>query len=81
VLSCLYLMSKLPLTTWIRFGVWLAIGLVLYFVYGFKHSKLRAQASQPSQAVDPRDPSGGQPRVPPARVVQRDRDRTDGDGE
>jgi basic amino acid/polyamine antiporter, APA family len=45
VLSCLYLMSKLPLTTWIRFGVWLAIGLGLYFVYGFKHSKLRAPGS------------------------------------
>jgi APA family basic amino acid/polyamine antiporter len=42
VLSCLYLMSKLPIATWIRFGVWLLVGLGLYFVYGFKHSKLRA---------------------------------------
>ncbi len=41
VLSCLYLMSKLPVATWIRFGVWLVIGLGLYFVYGFEHSKLR----------------------------------------
>ena len=47
VVSCLYLMSKLPLTTWIRFGVWLAIGLVLYFAYGYTHSKLRAQGSRP----------------------------------
>ncbi|HEX3481842.1 MAG TPA: amino acid permease [Kofleriaceae bacterium] len=43
VVSCVYLMVELPLTTWIRFGVWLAIGLALYFVYGFKHSKLRTQ--------------------------------------
>jgi APA family basic amino acid/polyamine antiporter len=41
VLSCLYLMSKLPMATWIRFGVWLLVGLGLYFVYGYEHSKLR----------------------------------------
>jgi APA family basic amino acid/polyamine antiporter len=45
VVTCVNLMMQLPLITWKRFGVWLAIGLVLYFVYGFKHSKLRAQAS------------------------------------
>ena len=27
--------------TWIRFGIWLAVGLVFYFLYGFKHSVLR----------------------------------------
>jgi APA family basic amino acid/polyamine antiporter len=45
VVSCVFLMMQLPLTTWIRFGVWLAVGLVLYFLYGFRRSKLRAQAS------------------------------------
>jgi APA family basic amino acid/polyamine antiporter len=41
ILACLYLMLQLPVVTWIRFGIWLAIGLVFYFVYGYKHSVLR----------------------------------------
>jgi len=36
---CLVLMASLPLETWIRFFVWLAIGLVLYFGFGRKHSE------------------------------------------
>jgi APA family basic amino acid/polyamine antiporter len=38
---CLYLMVTLPLATWLRFGAWLAIGLVIYAVYGRRHSRLR----------------------------------------
>jgi APA family basic amino acid/polyamine antiporter len=41
VLSCGYLMLQLPRVTWIRFGVWLGIGLVFYFLYGYWHSVLR----------------------------------------
>jgi APA family basic amino acid/polyamine antiporter len=41
IVCCGYLMVELPLTTWIRFGVWLAIGLVLYFLYGMHHSRLK----------------------------------------
>jgi APA family basic amino acid/polyamine antiporter len=33
-LICFYLMSVLPLATWIRLFVWLAIGLTIYFTYG-----------------------------------------------
>ena len=33
-LICLYLMTGLPLPTWIRLFVWLAIGLTIYFSYG-----------------------------------------------
>src|SRR4029079_18318657 len=40
VLSCGYLMTELGITNWIRFLVWLAVGLVLYFMYGVRHSKL-----------------------------------------
>jgi basic amino acid/polyamine antiporter, APA family len=39
-LFCGYLAIQLPLSTWISFIVWLVIGLVVYFSYGYKHSKL-----------------------------------------
>jgi APA family basic amino acid/polyamine antiporter len=43
-LICLYLMSGLPLPTWIRLFVWLAIGLCIYFGYGrMRAASLRAQ--------------------------------------
>ncbi len=34
-------MLTLPLDTWIRLGVWLVIGLAIYFGYSRKHSVLR----------------------------------------
>src|SRR5215218_1668577 len=43
--ACLYTMKGLPTHAWERFGIWLAIGLALYFVYGYKHSKLRHSAA------------------------------------
>ena len=45
ILACLYLMLQLPRITWIRFGVWLLLGLVIYFLYGYKHSALRNRPS------------------------------------
>ncbi len=38
--SCLYLMASLPLVTWMRFGLWLALGLVIYFAWSRRHSAL-----------------------------------------
>jgi len=40
ILSCLGLMLGLPFDTWMRLFVWLAIGLVIYFVYGKRNSRL-----------------------------------------
>ena len=42
ILTCLLLMAGLPITNWIRFFVWLAVGLVIYYNYGRKRSTLRA---------------------------------------
>ncbi|HYY12106.1 MAG TPA: amino acid permease, partial [Kineosporiaceae bacterium] len=39
-LACLYLMSNLSVETWIRFLIWLAIGLVIYAGYGRRHARL-----------------------------------------
>jgi APA family basic amino acid/polyamine antiporter len=38
--SCGYLMTELGILNWIRFLIWLAVGLLIYFSYGFRHSKL-----------------------------------------
>jgi APA family basic amino acid/polyamine antiporter len=40
IVSCLYLMIQLPKLTWIRFGIWLGLGLVIYFLYGIRNSRL-----------------------------------------
>ena len=41
VFLCVILMLSLPLETWGRFIIWLAIGLSIYFLYSVRHSKLR----------------------------------------
>jgi APA family basic amino acid/polyamine antiporter len=39
--ACIYIMAGLPAKAWERFGIWLAVGLALYFVYGYRRSTLR----------------------------------------
>jgi APA family basic amino acid/polyamine antiporter len=41
IAMCAYLMIQLPWVTWIRFVLWLGVGLVFYFVYGMRHSILQ----------------------------------------
>ncbi|MBK7408193.1 MAG: hypothetical protein IPJ40_09085 [Saprospirales bacterium] len=40
LLSCLYLMSEIPTESWWRLLIWFLIGIVIYFGYGHRHSKL-----------------------------------------
>jgi basic amino acid/polyamine antiporter, APA family len=43
LLTNLYLMTELGITNWMRFLIWLAVGLLLYFTYGYKHSRLNKE--------------------------------------
>jgi basic amino acid/polyamine antiporter, APA family len=55
IVSCAYLMLSLPVLTWVRFLVWLDIGMVIYWFYGRTHSPLvnaaEAQARTPMQSL------------------------------
>jgi APA family basic amino acid/polyamine antiporter len=42
-LACLWLMLNLPAETWLRFVIWMVLGLLLYFVYGRRHSRVAAR--------------------------------------
>jgi APA family basic amino acid/polyamine antiporter len=46
VASCGYLMASLPLETWLRFVVWLVLGLALYALYGRRHSRVAIDAQR-----------------------------------
>jgi basic amino acid/polyamine antiporter, APA family len=39
--SCLWMMSALPMATWLRFIGWFVVGVVIYLSYGYRHSLLR----------------------------------------
>ena len=45
--ACLYVMYGLPAQAWVRFGWWLALGLLVYFAYGYRHSGLKGDGSRP----------------------------------
>ncbi len=57
VAFALYLMKDLPLATWIRFVVWLAAGMLIYGLYGYRNSRLRRAHGRygllPADAPDP----------------------------
>jgi APA family basic amino acid/polyamine antiporter len=48
IASCAYLMCELPKITWVRFFLWMVAGLILYFFYGYRHSRLRAMPVAPA---------------------------------
>ncbi|SUJ29316.1 putative fructoselysine transporter [Sphingobacterium spiritivorum] len=46
VIVCVAMMASLPIQSWERLGIWLGIGMIIYFIYGKKHSKIRKQHEQ-----------------------------------
>jgi basic amino acid/polyamine antiporter, APA family len=50
-LACLYLMLNLPGETWVRFVVWMVLGVVIYFVYGRRHSRFNTPGDREDAAA------------------------------
>jgi hypothetical protein len=48
VMCCTYLMTELGITNWIRFGIWLLVGIRFYRVYGFVNSHLNQDKQGPN---------------------------------
>jgi len=46
VAASAWLMLNLPAETWLRFAVWMALGVIIYFAYGRRHSRLGASADR-----------------------------------
>ena len=51
VLACFYLMLNLPGETWIRFGVWMVVGVIIYFAYGRGHSRFNTPGDREDAAA------------------------------
>lgn len=51
VLSCAWLMINLPLETWLRFLVWMAVGIGIYLTYGRRHSRLARGGDQTDETA------------------------------
>ncbi|MGV3709510.1 MAG: amino acid permease C-terminal domain-containing protein, partial [Gemmatimonas sp.] len=49
--ACLFVMKGLPVSAWYAFGIWMTLGLMCYFAYGYRNSVLR----NPGNRVDPID--------------------------
>jgi APA family basic amino acid/polyamine antiporter len=51
VVACAWLMVNLPVDTWIRFAIWLVVGMAIYFVYGYQHSRVRKEAESSASSA------------------------------
>ena len=57
IAASLWLMLNLPAETWLRFAVWMALGFVVYFLYGRNHSRLsRGAGVRPGEPLEPSRP-------------------------
>ncbi|KAH8259535.1 hypothetical protein KR026_005962, partial [Drosophila bipectinata] len=55
ILINIYLMIKLDILTWVRFSIWLAIGLTIFLSYGIRHSRLRQREQRNNSIAMMRD--------------------------
>lgn len=55
----IYLMIKLDILTWIRFCIWISIGLAIFLSYGIRHSTLRRREERNNSIALLRDSSSG----------------------
>lgn len=56
VLACGWLMLNLSVETWIRFVVWMALGVAVYFAYGYRKSVLGRRLTAPVEAAPEQEP-------------------------
>jgi APA family basic amino acid/polyamine antiporter len=54
IVVCVFLMSRLPVEAWERLGIWLALGLLIYFLYGRRHSVVQRTHHQAHDSEPPR---------------------------
>ena len=68
ILTCLLLMFSLPAENWYRLIIWLAIGLIIYFLYGRRHSvmALHTEHEIKSHGISPAGQAVGDPDAPPS---------------
>jgi basic amino acid/polyamine antiporter, APA family len=57
VCACLWLMINLTVVTWIRFGVWMVAGVVIYLAYGRRHSVLASRETSEREKAATLDPA------------------------
>ncbi|MBL0343167.1 MAG: hypothetical protein IPP71_21240 [Bacteroidetes bacterium] len=43
IVTCLYLMAQIHVKNWLGFTIWLVAGLIIYFSFSYKNSKLNSQ--------------------------------------
>jgi APA family basic amino acid/polyamine antiporter len=51
VAASIYLMLNLPGETWLRFGIWMVLGIIVYFLYGRRNSRFSVKGAAERKAA------------------------------